>query len=84
MCIITPIEILVKLQMALSTPTIHLTPWESSHKQNNKIKASVKPRKHSCRSANYNNKTGECVLSNMDRITLAGTNSFQANEGTHN
>ncbi|XP_064072532.1 uncharacterized protein LOC113392897 [Vanessa tameamea] len=33
-----------------------------------------------CRSANYNNKTGECVLSNMDRITLAGTNSFQPNE----
>lgn len=35
-----------------------------------------------CRSANYNNKTGECVLSNMDRITLAGTNSFQPNEDT--
>lgn len=33
------------------------------------------------RSANYNNKTGECVLSDMDRITLAGTNSFQQNEG---
>ncbi|OWR50334.1 hypothetical protein KGM_210943 [Danaus plexippus plexippus] len=33
-----------------------------------------------CRSANYNNKTGECVLSNMDRITLAGTSAFQPNE----
>ncbi|CAH0583047.1 unnamed protein product [Chrysodeixis includens] len=35
-----------------------------------------------CRSANYNNKTGECVLSNMDRITLAGTSFFQPNEDT--
>ncbi|XP_022118072.1 uncharacterized protein LOC110995296 [Pieris rapae] len=35
-----------------------------------------------CRSANYNNKTGECVLSNMDRITLGGTNAFQPNEDT--
>lgn len=30
-----------------------------------------------CRSANYNNATGDCELSNMDRITLAGTNAFQ-------
>lgn len=44
--------------------------------------AAVNRAKHCCRSANYNNKTGECVLSNMDRITLAGTNSFQPNEDT--
>ncbi|XP_044762472.1 uncharacterized protein LOC123319521 [Coccinella septempunctata] len=35
----------------------------------------------SCRSANYNNATGDCELSNMDRITLAGTNAFQAADG---
>ncbi|CAB3376587.1 Hypothetical predicted protein [Cloeon dipterum] len=30
-----------------------------------------------CRSANYNNGTGECALSDMDRITLSGTGAFQ-------
>lgn len=34
-----------------------------------------------CRSANYNNATGDCELSNMDRITLAGSNAFQAADG---
>ncbi|CAH0559295.1 unnamed protein product [Brassicogethes aeneus] len=34
-----------------------------------------------CRSANYNNATGACELSNMDRITLAGSNAFQAADG---
>jgi hypothetical protein len=29
------------------------------------------------RSANYNNATGECALSDMDRITLGGTGAFQ-------
>lgn len=33
------------------------------------------------RSANYNNHTGDCELSIMDRITLAGGNAFQATTG---
>ncbi|XP_018565371.1 uncharacterized protein LOC108906544 [Anoplophora glabripennis] len=35
----------------------------------------------SCRSANYNNETGNCELSSMDRITLAGSNAFQPASG---
>lgn len=35
----------------------------------------------SYRSANYYKSTGICELSEMDRITLAGSNSFQPNEG---
>lgn len=34
-----------------------------------------------CRSANYYQATGICELSEMDRITLAGTSSFQQNDG---
>jgi len=30
-----------------------------------------------CRSANFNNASGECALSDMDRITLSGTGAFQ-------
>ncbi|XP_077284987.1 ZP and PAN domain-containing protein neyo [Arctopsyche grandis] len=30
-----------------------------------------------CRSANYNNRTGECDLTDMDRITLAGSEAFE-------
>lgn len=33
------------------------------------------------RSANYNNATGTCELSNMDRITLASSNVFQPSDG---
>ncbi|KAG5888988.1 hypothetical protein JTB14_013293 [Gonioctena quinquepunctata] len=33
------------------------------------------------RSANYNNSTGDCELSVMDRITLAGSNAFQPSTG---
>lgn len=33
------------------------------------------------RSANYNNKTGECDLTDMDRITLAGGDLFEQYEG---
>lgn len=33
------------------------------------------------RSANYNNKTGECDLTDMDRITLAGGELFEQYEG---
>jgi hypothetical protein len=29
------------------------------------------------RSANFNNASGECALSDMDRITLSGTGAFQ-------
>ncbi|KAF5289182.1 hypothetical protein FQR65_LT00068 [Abscondita terminalis] len=36
---------------------------------------------YACRSSNYNNITGECELSNMDRITLAGSTAFQAASG---
>ncbi|CAH1184115.1 unnamed protein product [Phyllotreta striolata] len=35
----------------------------------------------SCRSANFNNNTGVCELSNMDRMTLAGSPAFQPAEG---
>lgn len=35
-----------------------------------------------CRSANYYKSTGVCELSEMDRITLAGSNSFQPNEAS--
>ncbi|XP_022919452.1 uncharacterized protein [Onthophagus taurus] len=34
-----------------------------------------------CRSANYNNVTGNCELSNMDRMTVAGSTSFQGAKG---
>ncbi|XP_066251225.1 uncharacterized protein [Euwallacea similis] len=34
-----------------------------------------------CRSANYNNSTGDCELSSMDRLTLAGGNAFLASDG---
>jgi len=34
-----------------------------------------------CRSANYNNATGDCELSTMDRITLAGSTTFQTADG---
>lgn len=30
-----------------------------------------------CRSANFNNASGECGLSDMDRITLSGSGAFQ-------
>lgn len=33
------------------------------------------------RSANYHHATGVCDLSEMDRITLAATSSFQQNDG---
>ncbi|KAL0274568.1 UNVERIFIED_CONTAM: hypothetical protein PYX00_002669 [Menopon gallinae] len=33
-----------------------------------------------CRSSNYNNITGECVLSDMDRLTVAGLGAFQPME----
>lgn len=33
------------------------------------------------RSANFHAKTGVCELSDMDRVTLAGTSSFAASEG---
>ncbi|XP_030369340.1 uncharacterized protein LOC115620298 [Scaptodrosophila lebanonensis] len=36
----------------------------------------------SCRSANYERKTGMCELSEFDRMTLAGSNAFQEMEGT--
>lgn len=35
----------------------------------------------SCRSANYYQATGVCELSEMDRITLAGSNAFQPVDG---
>lgn len=35
------------------------------------------------RSANYYKSTGVCELSEMDRITLAGSNSFQPNDGKY-
>ncbi|GLH02153.1 Uncharacterized protein GBIM_08192 [Gryllus bimaculatus] len=31
-----------------------------------------------CRSANYNNVTGDCELSDMDRLTVAGSGAFEA------
>ncbi|EFA00860.1 hypothetical protein TcasGA2_TC003763 [Tribolium castaneum] len=34
-----------------------------------------------CRSANYNNATGDCELSALDRLTLAGSSAFQAADG---
>ncbi|XP_068157916.1 uncharacterized protein, partial [Drosophila tropicalis] len=34
-----------------------------------------------CRSANYHRSSKTCELSELDRITLAGTNAFQAYEG---
>lgn len=34
-----------------------------------------------CRSANYNNATGDCELSSMDRLTLAGSNAFVTADG---
>ncbi|KAF7280880.1 uncharacterized protein LOC143195546 [Rhynchophorus ferrugineus] len=34
-----------------------------------------------CRSANYNNATGNCELSTMDRITLAGSSAFISADG---
>ncbi|XP_034484455.1 uncharacterized protein LOC117789532 [Drosophila innubila] len=34
-----------------------------------------------CRSANYYRATNTCELAEMDRFTLAGSNSFQAHEG---
>lgn len=50
-------------------------------KKENKTRLLLNRVKLCCRSANYNNKTGECVMSNMDRITLAGSSAFQPNEG---
>ena len=35
-----------------------------------------------CRSANYYRATNICELSEMDRITLAGTSAFQAQDGS--
>lgn len=35
----------------------------------------------SFRSVNYNNSTGDCELSNMDRMTVAGSSAFVAVEG---
>ncbi|XP_028134661.1 uncharacterized protein LOC114329670 [Diabrotica virgifera virgifera] len=35
----------------------------------------------SCRSANYHNASGNCELSKMDRITVAGSTSFQPADG---
>ncbi|XP_067008663.2 uncharacterized protein [Anabrus simplex] len=34
-------------------------------------------REFSCRSANFHNVTGECTLSDMDRLTVAGSGAFQ-------
>ncbi|XP_017771781.1 PREDICTED: uncharacterized protein LOC108559140 [Nicrophorus vespilloides] len=34
-----------------------------------------------CRSANFNNATGDCELSQMDRITVAGSSAFQPADG---
>lgn len=34
-----------------------------------------------CRSANYHQASGACDLSEMDRITLSATSSFQQNDG---
>ncbi|XP_043268987.1 uncharacterized protein [Venturia canescens] len=34
-----------------------------------------------CRSANYANSTKECELSDMDRLTIAGSNAFQTSKG---
>lgn len=33
------------------------------------------------RSSNYNNATGDCELSSMDRLTLAGSNAFISADG---
>ncbi|XP_046865368.1 uncharacterized protein LOC6647167 [Drosophila willistoni] len=35
-----------------------------------------------CRSANYERVSGSCELSEMDRLTLAGTNAFQTMDGS--
>lgn len=43
---------------------------------------SMKNFMHFCyRSANYYVKTGMCELSDMDRVTLAGTSAFAPSEG---
>ncbi|CAH1134466.1 unnamed protein product [Ceutorhynchus assimilis] len=34
-----------------------------------------------CRSANYNNATGDCELSSMDRLTVAGSSAFVSADG---
>ncbi|XP_050303993.1 uncharacterized protein LOC126741569 isoform X2 [Anthonomus grandis grandis] len=34
-----------------------------------------------CRSSNYNNATGNCELSSMDRLTVAGSNAFISADG---
>lgn len=36
-----------------------------------------------CRSANFYHATGVCELSEMDRITLAGSSSFQPFDGEY-
>jgi len=38
-------------------------------------------REFTCRSANYNNGSGECDMSEMDRLTVAGSGAFVSTQG---